>query len=85
MLGVWRILSRWFNPQSVGLHAASLTNILNPKAAKDIRDLPQCIDSWKDRIRRYYAKTGMEPLNEPTRLSLLLGMCPPQLREAMET
>ena len=47
--------------------------------------MPQCIDAWKDRIRRCYAKTGMEPVNGTTRLSLLLGMCPPQLKEAMET
>ena len=33
VLEVWRILGRWFDPQTVGSAAASLSNILNPKRA----------------------------------------------------
>ena len=79
------MLNRWFDPQSVGIHAASLTNILNPKKAKDMRELAGNIEDWKKLISRYFAKVGSEPINEPTRIEKLLSMLPPVLQDALRT
>ena len=86
VLEVWRILSRWFDPQSVGLAAASLSNILNPKRAANLRELPTLIDLWKERMRRYAVKTGAQAVNDATRLELLIGsLCPKPLEELLRS
>ena len=70
----------------MGLAAASLSNILNPKRAANLCELPTLIDFWKERMRRYAVKTGAQAVSDATRLEFLIGsLCPKPLEELLRS
>ena len=76
VLESWRLLNRWFDPQSVGLAAASLSNILRPTEVDALRSFPMAIESWKEKMHRYTQKTGELLMKDATSMELLIAMCP---------
>ena len=83
VLESWRLLIRWFDPQSVGLAAASLSNILKPAKVDALRSLPMAIQCWEGKMCRYSQKTGKLPINDATRMELLIAMCPNALEDVI--
>jgi hypothetical protein len=68
VLEVWRISSRWFDPQSVGFAAASLSNILNPKMAVNLRELPTLIEGDDEALCRQDRSPGRQRRHPPRAL-----------------
>ena len=53
ILEPWRLLNRLFDPQLVGLEAASVSIILRPAKLDALWRLPMAIEGWKEKMRRY--------------------------------
>ena len=76
----WRRLVRQFDPQNPEVQGLITYGVMH--MAKSIADVPFILNEFEQALEEYAEATGTEGINEDTKKTIMMQICPPELREA---
>ena len=82
-LEAWRILCARYQPRTPGTKRTILIAILNISFAKDLMHVDSVLMHVEDLCRRY-EELASHPLSEDVKVSVIMDVCPKQLKEHLE-
>ena len=85
-LEAWRRLVKKFDPQNPEVHAAKLQGLITygvTHKAKSISEVPFILNEFERALEEYTEATGTEGINEATKKTIMIQICPPELRKGV--